>query len=68
MIPYAVNWQVKELVTNNGKEEDIDLKRLVKIIRSSDYKGYLPIETFGDDHFKERVTQFLNKLQEELNR
>ncbi|MEQ6118949.1 sugar phosphate isomerase/epimerase family protein [Reichenbachiella sp. MALMAid0571] len=66
MIPYAVNWQVKELVTNNGKEEDIDLKRLVKIIRSSNYKGYLPIETFGDDHFKERVTQFLNKLQEAL--
>ncbi|MEQ9285380.1 MAG: sugar phosphate isomerase/epimerase family protein [Cyclobacteriaceae bacterium] len=66
MAPYAVNWQVKELVTNNGKEEDIDLDRLVRIVRNSGYKGYLPIETFGDSKFEERVTSFLNKLQEAM--
>ncbi|MFS4455086.1 sugar phosphate isomerase/epimerase family protein [Maribacter sp. 2304DJ31-5] len=66
MIPYAVNWQIKELVYHNGKEGPIDLKRLVKIIKRSNYRGYLPIETFGNQNFKERVKNFLGQLQTEL--
>lgn len=66
MAPYAVNWQVKELVTNNGKEEDIDLERLVALVKNSAYRGYLPIETFGDSKFEERVTSFLGKLKTAL--
>lgn len=47
VIPYAVNWQVKESAF--GKESDIriDLERLMKIIHRSGYRGYLPIETLS---------------------
>jgi sugar phosphate isomerase/epimerase len=47
VIPYAVNWQVKE--SPFGKESEIrtDLARLMKIIKRSGYRGYLPIETLS---------------------
>ena len=47
VMPYAVNFQVKESAF--GKESDIfvDLPRLMRIINKSGYKGYLPIETLS---------------------
>jgi sugar phosphate isomerase/epimerase len=67
-IPYAVSWQVKEKINRNGKEEDIDLDKLMSIIKSSDYKGYLPIETLGPgDPFK-KVPLFLEKVREALDK
>ncbi|MCC5931522.1 MAG: sugar phosphate isomerase/epimerase [Cyclobacteriaceae bacterium] len=47
VIPYAVNWQVKELL-NGRKGGRIDLHRLVGIIRKSNYRGYVPIETLAE--------------------
>jgi sugar phosphate isomerase/epimerase len=44
VIPYSVNWQVKELLSDR-KGPKIDLFKLVKIIRASNYRGYVPIET-----------------------
>ncbi|MBC7886307.1 MAG: sugar phosphate isomerase/epimerase [Ferruginibacter sp.] len=44
---YAVNWQIKEKLSYNGKEELMDLERLFRIIRASAYRGYLPIETLS---------------------
>jgi sugar phosphate isomerase/epimerase len=44
VIPYAVNWQVKELLSDR-KGPKIDMKKLVRIIRESNYRGYVPIET-----------------------
>ncbi|MDB5232709.1 MAG: sugar phosphate isomerase/epimerase [Chitinophagaceae bacterium] len=43
--PYAVNWQVKERLNYNGKNEAMDLEKLFSIITASAYRGYLPIET-----------------------
>ena len=47
VMPYAVNFQVKE--SPFGKESKVrtDLKRLVKIVRDGGYRGYLPIETLS---------------------
>jgi sugar phosphate isomerase/epimerase len=47
VVPYAVNFQVKE--SPFGKESPIrtDLKRLVRIVRDGGYRGYLPIETLS---------------------
>ncbi|MEP7266391.1 MAG: sugar phosphate isomerase/epimerase family protein [Saprospiraceae bacterium] len=45
VVPYAVNWQIKESVFGIGSEVPTDYKRLVKIIKEQGYKGYLPIET-----------------------
>ncbi len=44
VIPKAVNWQVKELLSDR-KGGKIDMDKLVGIIRASNYRGYVPIET-----------------------
>ena len=47
--PYAVNWQVKQSPegVENEAAAPTDLKRLLKIVRNSGYRGYLPIETLS---------------------
>jgi sugar phosphate isomerase/epimerase len=47
--PYAVNWQIKQSPLGVEKEAEAptDLKRLLKIVRASGYRGYLPIETLS---------------------
>jgi len=47
VIPYAINWQVKESVFGIGSETPTDYKRLVQIIKQGGYKGYLPVETLA---------------------
>jgi sugar phosphate isomerase/epimerase len=44
VIPQAVNWQVKRLLSDR-KGPEIDMHRLVRIIRQSNYRGYMPVET-----------------------
>jgi sugar phosphate isomerase/epimerase len=45
--PHAVNWQVKQSVFGEDSEVPTDMLRLLKIVRKSGYKGYLPIETLS---------------------
>ena len=72
--PYAVNWQIKQSPLGVEKEAEAptDLKRLLKIVRASGYRGYLPIETLsprsggGDyDPFKV-VPKFLAELRQAI--
>ena len=45
--PYAVNWQVKESAFGAASDIKLDLNRLLHIVRTSGYSGYLPIETLS---------------------
>jgi sugar phosphate isomerase/epimerase len=47
--PYAVNWQIKQSPYGVEKEAEspTDLQRLLKIVRASGYRGYLPLETLS---------------------
>jgi sugar phosphate isomerase/epimerase len=45
VVPYAINWQIKESPTGIGGQEPTDYRRLVQIIKAGGYKGYLPVET-----------------------
>jgi len=49
--PYAVNWQVKQSALGENSDVPLDLVRLLKIVRSSGYRGYLPIETLESDPY-----------------
>lgn len=62
-IPYAVNWQVKENIFINGQEEKTDLKKLFGIIKSSGYRGYIPIETLGKGDPHQKVARFMTEVQ-----
>lgn len=44
-MPYAVNFQLKESPIDARSPVKTDLKRLMKIVKDSGYRGYLPIET-----------------------
>jgi sugar phosphate isomerase/epimerase len=52
VMPYAVNFQVKESPFGVLSRTRIDMKRLIKIVHRSGYRGYLPIETLGDKVLK----------------
>jgi sugar phosphate isomerase/epimerase len=72
--PYAVNWQIKQSPYGVEKEAEAptDLQRLLKIVRASGYRGYLPLETLsprsggsGYDPFKS-VPKFLAELRQAI--
>lgn len=44
VIPYAVNWQIKERIYGN---ELTDLPRVISIIKKHGYRGYIPIEALA---------------------
>ncbi|CAN5446170.1 sugar phosphate isomerase/epimerase [soil metagenome] len=67
-VPHAVSWQIKEKVYINEEEEDVDLDKLLKIIKSSEYRGYLPIETLGPGDPKVKVPAFLEKVRMALEK
>jgi sugar phosphate isomerase/epimerase len=47
VMPYAVNFQMKESVLGAASTVRIDIPRIMKIIKRSGYRGYLPIETLS---------------------
>jgi sugar phosphate isomerase/epimerase len=47
VMPYAVNFQIKESVFGAASTVKTDVTRLMKIIKRSGYRGYLPIETLS---------------------
>ena len=72
--PYAVNWQVKQGTegVENEASAPTDLIRLLKIVRASGYRGYLPIEilssrggTAPKDPFKV-VPEFLAEVRQAI--
>jgi sugar phosphate isomerase/epimerase len=60
--PYAVNWQVKQSPWGEESDVPMDLVRLLKIVRSSGYSGYLPIETL-ESNPDVAVPEMVNKLR-----
>jgi sugar phosphate isomerase/epimerase len=46
-MPYTVNFQLKESVFGAASPIKIDLKRIMKILKDSGYRGYIPIETLS---------------------
>lgn len=65
-IPLAVNWQVKEKLLINGVQTPMNLNRLCNIIKSSAYKGFMPIETLGMQDPKKDIPVFFNAVSEAL--
>jgi sugar phosphate isomerase/epimerase len=72
VLPFAVNWQIKEKVDGAAGHSKTDLKRLVRIIRAGGYRGYLPIETLSirgeTENYdpRARVKQLLWELRDAL--
>ena len=66
VVPYAINWQIKETVFINNMETKTDLKKIAAILKNSGYRGYIPIETLGSGDPTEKVTRFYNEVKEAI--
>ena len=65
---YAVNWQIKEKLNYNGRTENMNLVKLFGIIKSSSYRGYLPIETLSAGDPFVIIPPFLKQVRGALER
>jgi sugar phosphate isomerase/epimerase len=63
LTPYAVSWQLKELVGIGGKEVPVDLPRVRGIIEKVGYRGFLPVEALGAGDPREKVAKFLEQVR-----
>jgi len=72
VIPYGVNWQIKESPFGKASPIRTDLIRLMKIIRKSGYRGYIPIETLSIKgrpyNPNELVPAFLKEVRDALEK
>lgn len=68
VIPYAVNWQIKEKTSYNGKTENTDLEKLFRIIKASAYRGYLPIETLSPGDPFAIIPPFLKQVRDAMEK
>jgi hypothetical protein len=62
-VQYAVTWQLKENVWIDGKETPTDFVKLLRIIRESGYRGYLPVETLGAGDPYKKIPALLDEIR-----
>jgi sugar phosphate isomerase/epimerase len=60
--PYAVNAQIKVEMFPNGKRQETDLSRVVKILRDAGYSGWLALEYEAEEDALTAVPKWLEKL------
>jgi sugar phosphate isomerase/epimerase len=66
-VKYAITWQIKEKVFLGGEERDVDTDKLARIIKTSGFRGYLPLEALGQGDPKTKVTALLTRLRKSLS-
>ena len=72
VLPYGVNWQIKEKLGNKSDSPRVDMRRIAKIVKEGGYRGYLPIETLASKTEKDnydpraRSIALLKQLREAL--
>ena len=66
LIPYAVTWQVKELVRTEKGTEPLDVERLIKLLHKHQYHGFLPLETLGEGDPYSKVKALYQKVSDML--
>ncbi|MBD3384668.1 TIM barrel protein [candidate division KSB1 bacterium] len=64
LAPYAVSWQLKEMVWYGDKQVPVDVQKIKAIIDSSGYRGFLPIETLGSGDPKAKIKNLISKVRE----
>lgn len=70
MVPYAMNWQIKETLGSSLKSQPTDFKKLARVIRDGGYRGFVPIETLSmgrkDYNPYVEITKVLTAMREAI--
>jgi len=64
--PYAVNAQLKVDIYPDGKHQETDLERVLKILRDAGYSGWVALEYEASEEPKEAIPRHIEKLQKLL--
>lgn len=67
LVPYAINWQVKEQVYRENMPEPTDLLKVMQIAHKGGYRGYLPLETLGEGDPRKKVEVLYKQAVKALN-
>jgi sugar phosphate isomerase/epimerase len=67
LVPFAINWQIKEEVTVQGEKVPSDLEKVFRIAKEAGYRGYLPLETLGDGA-SDRLPEFYARARKALQK
>jgi sugar phosphate isomerase/epimerase len=66
LAPLASTWQIKEQVYRKGVAEDVDVAAIVRILRESKYRGYIPLETLGAGDPRPKLRVFTERVRQAL--
>ena len=62
--PYALNAQIKVVMSVGGKKEPADFARLAKILRQAHYRGYVVLEYEEEGDPREKCPKFMDQMRE----
>jgi sugar phosphate isomerase/epimerase len=62
--PYSLNAQIKVVMSVGGKKEPADFKRLAKILRGANYRGYVVLEYEESGDVRAECPKYLDQLRE----
>jgi sugar phosphate isomerase/epimerase len=62
--PYSINVQIKVTMSVGGKREQADFKRLAKIMRDANYRGYIVLEYEEAGNVREGAVKYMNQVRE----
>ncbi|MCA9130722.1 MAG: sugar phosphate isomerase/epimerase [Planctomycetales bacterium] len=65
--PYAVNAQIKVEIQVDGKKQEADLKRILEILRSAGYSGWVALEYEATEEPWEAIPRWLSELKKLLD-
>jgi len=61
--PYAVTCQLKVHISSGGKQADVDLARIRKILEDANYRGYVTLEYEASEDPMTAVPAYLKKMR-----
>jgi hypothetical protein len=63
LAPYAINAQIKVAVSVAGKKTPTDFKRVAKIMRDANYRGYIVLEYEEPGNVREECAKYLDQIR-----
>ncbi|MCA9115103.1 MAG: sugar phosphate isomerase/epimerase, partial [Planctomycetaceae bacterium] len=62
--PYAINAQIKLSMAREGQKEEADLERVIGILRSAGYRGYVVLEYEEKDEPRDVIPKVIARLRQ----
>ena len=65
--PYAINAQLKIETLVGGQRQEMDVDRVIKILRDAGYSGWLALEYEGTEPARESIPRWIDRMQKAMS-